>query len=88
MSFNKKSLAENIRKEIENLIEVVSGEEALAEIADRLSQIQSELKRLRSVDQNPAAPQSDPGDEQSALFESFVQSVKSAAKPGISLESG
>jgi hypothetical protein len=59
--------------------------QALLEVADRLEQIQSALEQFRHMKLPPSQPQSGMP-EQAVLAESFVLSVKSAAKPGLALD--
>jgi hypothetical protein len=59
--------------------------QALLEVAGRLEQIQSALEQLRYMNPVPAKPQNN-RPEQAVLAESFVLSVKSAAKPGLVLD--
>jgi hypothetical protein len=59
--------------------------QALLEVAGRLEQIQSALEQFRHMKLPPSQPQSGMP-EQAVLAESFVLSVKSAAKPGLALD--
>jgi hypothetical protein len=58
---------------------------ALLEVAGRLEQIQSALEQFRHMKLPPSQLQSGIP-EQAVLAESFVLSVKSAAKPGLALD--
>jgi|GEM_PF-1378203 len=59
---------------------------ALADVAVQLEQIQSVLERLQHMDLAPVPPQRETP-QQSVLAEAFLLSVKSAAKPGLGLDS-
>ena len=59
--------------------------QALTEVAGRLEHIQSAVERLQRMDR--ATVKSDEVPDRAALVESFVASVKSAAKPGLALDS-
>jgi len=59
---------------------------ALAEVSRRMEQIRSALERLQHANLAPVQMH-DEISNQAALAESFVLSVKSAAKPGLGLDS-
>ncbi len=59
---------------------------AISEVVGRLAQVQSVLEHIQHIGLSPVQPQAGKP-EQEILAESFVLSVKSAAKPGLGLDS-
>jgi len=57
----------------------------LSEMTDRLAQVQSALERFQHLNLSSTQRQDEKLD-QAALADSFVLSVKSAAKPGLTLD--